>query len=116
MASLALKSIIHASPGPRSKALNEQIDTEQELKRTKNAPSEAKIHYVDLAKSASEITDIDGHIFRELLWSGCQELMLNMEKINKINVFPIPDSDTGINMVNTMKPAVISIVAYPEKI
>ena len=115
MASLALKSIIHASPGPRSKALNEQIDTEQELKRTKNAPSEAKIHYVDLAKSASEITDIDGHIFRELLWSGCQELMLNMEKINKINVFPIPDSDTGINMVNTMKPAVISIVAYPEK-
>ena len=30
--------------------------------------------------------------------AGCAQLILNREELNRINVFPIPDGDTGTNM------------------
>ena len=45
---------------------------------------------------------INGHIFAEMLISGANELDNNKTAINNMNVFPVPDGDTGINMTLTL--------------
>lgn len=45
---------------------------------------------------------IDGAAFRAMLASGLKFLKANAEEINSLNVFPIPDGDTGDNMVSTL--------------
>ena len=47
------------------------------------------------------LNTIDGIGLHELLESGYRNLKKNMETINNLNVFPVPDGDTGINMVMT---------------
>lgn len=45
---------------------------------------------------------IDGAAFRAMLASGLKVIKANAEEINSLNVFPIPDGDTGDNMVSTL--------------
>lgn len=46
---------------------------------------------------------ITGEIFQQMIAAGTGELTEHIEEINDLNVFPIPDGDTGINMAATMK-------------
>ena len=39
--------------------------------------------------------------FKEMLKSGCANLENHAEEINTLNVFPVPDGDTGTNMSMT---------------
>lgn len=41
---------------------------------------------------------IDGLIFAQMIDLGARNLAKNAEKINSLNVFPVPDGDTGTNM------------------
>lgn len=45
---------------------------------------------------------LDGARLRHALRAGIARLMAGQDHLNKINVFPIPDGDTGTNMVLTM--------------
>ena len=45
---------------------------------------------------------ITGSLYRSMAESGAALLSNNMEEINNLNVFPVPDGDTGINMSLTM--------------
>ncbi len=45
---------------------------------------------------------IDGLMFAEMLRAGAAELRSNVTEINDLNVFPIPDGDTGSNMLLTI--------------
>ena len=45
---------------------------------------------------------IDGKLFRDLIVNGSVKLKNNMNRINDLNVFPVPDGDTGSNMSATM--------------
>ena len=45
---------------------------------------------------------IDGHTFAGMLISAANALDNNKTAINNMNVFPVPDGDTGINMTLTM--------------
>ncbi len=45
---------------------------------------------------------IDGRQFAEMLRAGAAELSANVAEINDLNVFPIPDGDTGSNMLLTI--------------
>ena len=45
---------------------------------------------------------INGKIFAEMLISGANALDNNKTAINNMNVFPVPDGDTGINMTLTL--------------
>ena len=45
---------------------------------------------------------INGHIFAEMLISAANALDNNKTAINNMNVFPVPDGDTGINMTLTL--------------
>ncbi|MCJ7716071.1 MAG: DAK2 domain-containing protein [Anaerolineales bacterium] len=48
---------------------------------------------------------IDGDQFRTLLNAGLTWLRTNQESVNALNVFPVPDGDTGTNMVLTLQAA-----------
>lgn len=48
---------------------------------------------------------IDGVLLRKALTGAATLLETNKEEINSLNVFPVPDGDTGTNMSLTMKSA-----------
>ena len=49
---------------------------------------------------------IDGKEFKKMLYSSLKLLKEKQEKIDSLNVFPVPDGDTGTNMYLTYKEAV----------
>ena len=52
---------------------------------------------------------ITGAMLRKMVISGTNFLEENKEYVNALNVFPVPDGDTGTNMSLTMKSAVKEI-------
>ncbi len=49
---------------------------------------------------------IDAKLLTEMFYAGAANLEANKEWINELNVFPVPDGDTGTNMTLTIKSAV----------
>lgn len=49
---------------------------------------------------------ITGAVFRKMMISGANYLEKNKEYVDSLNVFPVPDGDTGTNMSLTMRSAV----------
>lgn len=58
---------------------------------------------------------INGEKLKEALIAGYEALNNNKEAINVLNVFPVPDGDTGTNMSLTMRSAVKSISEVEDK-
>ena len=50
-------------------------------------------------------TPIDGQMLKKLVEAGLTWLRANQQTVNLLNVFPVPDGDTGTNMVLTMQSA-----------
>ncbi|MGH8203099.1 MAG: hypothetical protein ACREST_00730, partial [Steroidobacteraceae bacterium] len=48
------------------------------------------------------------------LRSGIHRLVSREEVINKINVFPVPDGDTGTNLAITLQAVLAALRAGPE--
>ena len=49
---------------------------------------------------------IDGLMLKEMFLSGAANINANRESVDALNVFPVPDGDTGTNMCQTMNSAV----------
>ena len=49
---------------------------------------------------------IDGKKFRDMFVSGANNLQNNKDLVDKLNVFPVPDGDTGTNMSFTISYAI----------
>ena len=45
---------------------------------------------------------IDGKTFKSMLEGGVKAVELNRPVIDELNVFPVPDGDTGTNMSLTL--------------
>jgi len=58
---------------------------------------------------------IDGQILKELVEAGLTWLRTNRQIVNALNVFPVPDGDTGTNMVLTMQAAYDEISQSGER-
>ncbi|MFQ6057859.1 MAG: DAK2 domain-containing protein [Anaerolineae bacterium] len=56
----------------------------------------------------------DGQELKRLLEAGTAWLERNAKAINALNVFPVPDGDTGTNMLLTMQAALAEIADSPE--
>ncbi len=50
-------------------------------------------------------TPVDGQVLKKLVEAGLTWLRANQQTVNALNVFPVPDGDTGTNMVLTMQSA-----------
>ena len=56
-----------------------------------------------------EIRELDGNAFRRILQGGAEGIYANVQAINDLNVFPVPDGDTGTNMSQTIESGVAKI-------
>src|SRR3990170_5186242 len=57
----------------------------------------------DHAMATPAIDSIDGPALRDLFVAGAAWLERHVEQVNAINVFPVPDGDTGTNMYLTVR-------------
>lgn len=46
---------------------------------------------------------LDGTLFTKMVFRGASELRSNADEVNSLNVFPVPDGDTGDNMRMTLE-------------
>ncbi len=58
---------------------------------------------------------IDGKVFKSMLLSGAGSLQNNVHIVNDLNVFPVPDGDTGVNMLKTLKGGVDALASINEE-
>lgn len=58
---------------------------------------------------------VDGQVLKQLIEAGLTWLRTNQQIVNSLNVFPVPDGDTGTNMVLTMQAACDEIAGSPER-
>ena len=49
---------------------------------------------------------INGIQFEKMVRNGLENLRRHEDEVNKLNVFPVPDGDTGINMRLTLESGV----------
>ena len=56
---------------------------------------------------------IDGILLKEMFASGAALLVNNRDSVDALNVFPVPDGDTGTNMSQTITSAMKEINAKP---
>jgi uncharacterized protein len=61
----------------------------------------------------SPVNEINGHQLYFTFIAGAKKILEQQNLLNKINVFPVPDGDTGSNMATTIRPVVDSI--HPDK-
>ena len=59
-------------------------------------------------------TPIDGQILKNFIEASLTWLRTNQQIVNSLNVFPVPDGDTGTNMVLTMQAAYDEISGSAE--
>ncbi len=59
-------------------------------------------------------TPIDGQELKNLVEAGLTWLRTNQQTVNLLNVFPVPDGDTGTNMVLTMQSAYNEIASLGQ--
>jgi DegV family protein with EDD domain len=59
-----------------------------------------------------KISYLDGPRLRLALTAGSHSLMRNIASLNAINVFPVPDGDTGTNMASTARAISASLATF----
>ena len=59
---------------------------------------------------------VDGELFEKIILSGAKKLQSKVQEVNDLNVFPIPDGDTGENMFLTIKGGVEKMVAETDTV
>lgn len=60
------------------------------------------------------VTTIDAKMLQKMFLAGAKNLENNKEWINELNVFPVPDGDTGTNMTLTILSAAKEVSAIAE--
>ena len=61
------------------------------------------------------LNKLNGEQFLELVISGAKNLRANIEEVDSLNVFPVPDGDTGTNMSRTIESGVSATISKKEK-
>ena len=91
--------------------------TEAKTAKKSEKKSEKKNSKGSTTKSTSDkkstekwkIKQLGGALFAKMMRGGASELRANAEEVNKLNVFPVPDGDTGDNMRMTIESGVASL-------
>lgn len=57
---------------------------------------------------------VNAELFEKMILGGAANLLANLQTVNDLNVFPIPDGDTGENMYLTMKGGLEGLKSHTE--
>ncbi len=68
----------------------------------------------DSISERPQLKQIDGNDLKKLFGAGSVWLERNAHFVNSLNVFPVPDGDTGTNMLLTMQSAIREANANPS--
>lgn len=60
-------------------------------------------------KKRKAVSFLDGTLFAKMANGGAAELRANADAVNDLNVFPVPDGDTGDNMCMTIESGVAAL-------
>jgi hypothetical protein len=61
-----------------------------------------------------KIMRVDGNLFKTLVINGAANLRANYQIVDSLNVFPVPDGDTGTNMKMTIEGGVNEIASMDD--
>lgn len=61
-----------------------------------------------------EIMKVDGALYKKLVTNGAASLRANYKYVDALNVFPVPDGDTGTNMRMTIEAGVAEVKNVEE--
>ena len=62
-----------------------------------------------VTKEEISINLLDGLLMAKMATGGAAELRANADTVNNLNVFPVPDGDTGDNMCRTIESGVAAL-------
>ena len=97
-------------PSPKAeKPAEKKPSPKAEKPAEKKAPAQKKETGKKASLISSGISFISGLFFKKMATGGAGELRSNAEEINQLNVFPVPDGDTGDNMSMTIDSGVAAI-------
>jgi hypothetical protein len=74
----------------------------------------AQVDPADRQRLAERFRQIDGPMLRALAEAGLTWLRTNQQVVNALNVFPVPDGNTGTNMTLTMQAALEEVAGNDE--
>ena len=97
---------------PAQDKLKEQAKKDKPQKEKKPPQKKPEKKAKSTEKKPTEkwsIKQLGGMLFAKMLRGGASELHANAEEVNKLNVFPVPDGDTGDNMTMTIESGVASL-------
>lgn len=60
-------------------------------------------------------THLDGKILKNMLMGGVESIRKSSAEINDLNVFPVPDGDTGTNMTKTLEGGVCAVAGDEDE-
>ena len=94
-----------------AKSTSESVKRAQEKSQEKKAAkkSEADSPAPKKKSSSIKLKFITGALLRKMAFGGARQLGSNAEEVNKLNVFPVPDGDTGDNMRMTIESGIAAI-------
>ncbi len=100
-----------------TKAKAEKKEKSEEAKKVKKAEKASKSKKTakkpkkESKKSGpvSSLKRLGGMLFAKMARAGAAELRSNAEEVNQLNVFPVPDGDTGDNMRMTIESGIKAI-------
>ena len=88
---------------PKTKKAAAPASAEKTEKKSKPRKTAAK------KKDSYDIKYLTGWLMTKMARGGAKRLRSNAEKVNKLNVFPVPDGDTGDNMRMTIESGIAAI-------
>lgn len=74
-----------------------------------------QISAMEDGRSLARSDKLDGQGLKQLVEAGMTWLRTNQQIVNALNVFPVPDGDTGTNMLLTMQAAYAEIARSGER-
>ncbi len=84
------------------KTKNKASEKPKDEKKTKKASQKPK-------KKISKFRYLGGFLMAKMAMGGAAELRHNADEVNKLNVFPVPDGDTGDNMRMTIESGIAAV-------
>ncbi len=105
----ARKAKEKATKAQAAKKAKEDKKVKNSAKKAKKTSNTKKTDTAKKSGAVSSLKRLGGMLFAKMARGGAAELRSNAEEVNQLNVFPVPDGDTGDNMRMTIESGIKAI-------